>query len=156
MLGSNSIDLILNSVSCNKVFAPKVGNNCFWPTPETIGVSQKIININLSINAVCQVIFVMARPKKCRQISSCVPCSLFKPNGIPSVELTHIQLAADEFEALELGDVQRLSQLDAAALMGISRQTFGYLLASARKKVATAITQGQVLRLPSKTDKDLS
>ncbi|MCS6239190.1 DUF134 domain-containing protein [Shewanella baltica] len=98
----------------------------------------------------------MPRPKKCRQLSSCVLCSLFKPNGIPAVELTHIQLEADEFEALELGDVKRLSQLEAAALMGISRQTFGYLLANARKKVATAITQGQALRLPTQTDKDLS
>ncbi|MGL5360764.1 MAG: DUF134 domain-containing protein [Shewanella sp.] len=97
----------------------------------------------------------MPRPKKCRQLSSCVPCSLFKPNGIPGAQLTHIQLAADEFEALELGDVQRLSQLEAAAQMGISRQTFGYLLASARKKVATAITQGHALRLPTPTDKDL-
>ncbi|MFB2660880.1 DUF134 domain-containing protein [Shewanella mangrovisoli] len=96
----------------------------------------------------------MPRPKKCRQLSSCVPCSLFKPNGIPAASLSQILLAADEFEALELGDVQRLSQLEAAAQMGISRQTFGYLLASARKKVATAVTQGLVLKLPVSNDKD--
>lgn len=96
----------------------------------------------------------MPRPKKCRQLSSCVPCSLFKPNGILAANLSQILLAADEFEALELGDVQRLSQLEAAAQMGISRQTFGYLLASARKKVATAVTQGLVLKLPISNDKD--
>ncbi|GIU23332.1 DUF134 domain-containing protein [Shewanella schlegeliana] len=97
----------------------------------------------------------MVRPKKCRRLSSCVPCSLFKPNGIPSSELEKIQLEADEFEALNLGDVQKLSQLDAAASMGISRQTFGYLLASARKKVATAVTQGKALLLPQSINKDL-
>jgi len=73
---------------------------------------------------------------------------MFKPNGIPSVELTKIQLEADEFEALNLGDVEKMSQVDAAARMGISRQTFGNLLASARKKVATAITCGHALLLP--------
>lgn len=90
----------------------------------------------------------MPRPKKCRQLSCCAPCSMFKPNGIASNELTKIQLEADEFEALNLGDVLKLSQLDAAESMGISRQTFGNLLASARKKVATAITQGHALLLP--------
>ncbi|WP_299795468.1 DUF134 domain-containing protein [uncultured Shewanella sp.] len=90
----------------------------------------------------------MPRPRKCRRLSACVPCSMFKPNGIPSSELTRIQLEADEFEALNLGDVEKLSQLDAAARMGISRQTFGNLLASARKKVATAITCGHALLLP--------
>lgn len=90
----------------------------------------------------------MSRPRKCRHLSACVPCSMFKPNGIPSVKLAKIQLEADEFEALNLGDVEKMSQLDAAARMGISRQTFGNLLASARKKVATAITQGHALILP--------
>ncbi len=73
---------------------------------------------------------------------------MFKPNGIPSVELKKTQLEADEFEALNLGDVQKMPQLEAAKAMGISRQTFGYLLASARKKVATAIVRGDALLLP--------
>lgn len=90
----------------------------------------------------------MPRPRKCRHLSACVPCSMFKPNGIPAVELTKIQLEADEFEALNLGDVEKMSQLDAAAKMGISRQTFGNLLACARNKVATAITRGHALVLP--------
>ncbi|MCL1048632.1 DUF134 domain-containing protein [Shewanella abyssi] len=94
----------------------------------------------------------MSRPKKCRHLSCCAPYSLFKPNGVPSVELEKIQLDADEFEALSLGDVKKMSQLDAAASMGISRQTFGYLLASARQKVATAITQGHGLVLPQSTN----
>ncbi|WP_394147391.1 DUF134 domain-containing protein [Shewanella atlantica] len=93
----------------------------------------------------------MPRPRKCRRLSACVPCSMFKPNGIPSSELTRIQLEADEFEALNLGDVEKLSQLDAAARMGISRQTFGNLLASARKKVATAVTCGHALVLPQES-----
>lgn len=96
----------------------------------------------------------MPRPKKCRKLSCSAPYSMFKPNGVPSMELDKIQLDADEFEALNLGDVKKMSQLDAAASMGISRQTFGYLLASARKKVATAITQGHALVLPQPTSTD--
>ncbi|QFU24560.1 DUF134 domain-containing protein [Shewanella eurypsychrophilus] len=95
----------------------------------------------------------MPRPKKSRRLSCCAPCSMFKPNGIPSAELQKIQLEADEFEALNLGDVIKMPQIDAAKAMGISRQTFGYLLASARKKVATAIVQGNALLLPKSGSK---
>lgn len=90
----------------------------------------------------------MARPKKCRQLHAKVPCGLFKPNGIQSCQLTSIELLADEFEALNLADVMGLSHMDSAEKMAISRQTFGNLLASARKKTAEAITQGKALVLP--------
>jgi predicted DNA-binding protein (UPF0251 family) len=59
---------------------------------------------------------------------------MFKPNGIPSIKLKKLVRDADEFAALALGDVQRMSQLNAAASMGIPRQTLGHLLASVRKK----------------------
>ncbi|MCL2913915.1 DUF134 domain-containing protein [Shewanella corallii] len=93
----------------------------------------------------------MARPKKCRHLSAHVPCSLFKPNGIPGCELEKLILDADEFEALHLADVMKLQQLQAAKRMGISRQTFGNLIASARHKVASAIIEGKALVLPQPT-----
>ncbi|MGI2260696.1 DUF134 domain-containing protein [Shewanella sp. GXUN23E] len=90
----------------------------------------------------------MARPKKCRHLSAHVPCNLFKPNGIRGCELEKLILDADEFEALHLADVLRLQQLQAAEQMGISRQTFGNLIGSARHKVARAIIEGKALVLP--------
>lgn len=90
----------------------------------------------------------MARPKKCRQLSAHVPCSLFKPNGIPGCKLEKLTLDADEFEALHLADVMKLQQSQAAQQMGISRQTFGNLIGNARHKVARAIIEGKALVLP--------
>lgn len=90
----------------------------------------------------------MVRPKICRQLQAKVPCSCFKPNGIPSYQLAAIELLKDEFEALQLADVQKLHQQQAAEQMGISRQTFGNLIASARYKTALAITTGMRLNLP--------
>lgn len=90
----------------------------------------------------------MARPKKCRHLQAHIPCRLFKPNGIKGCELEKIALFADEFEALSLADVNGLSQMAGAQKMGISRQTFGNLLASGRQKIASAIVEGKALMLP--------
>ena len=50
-------------------------------------------------------------------------------------------------ESLRLADMEGLYHADAALRMGISRQTFGNIVARARKKVATAILQGQALKI---------
>ncbi len=56
-----------------------------------------------------------------------------------------IDLALDEFESLRLADVEGLYHADAAAQMGVSRATFGRIVSSARRKVATALVNGQEL-----------
>lgn len=89
----------------------------------------------------------MARPIKCRRVACDVTASYFKPQGIPLCELDEVRLARDELEALRLADAEGLYQADAAARMGISRQTFGNILVRAHKKVATALLQGKALRL---------
>jgi predicted DNA-binding protein (UPF0251 family) len=71
----------------------------------------------------------------------------FKPAGIPLRELTERVLPLDEFEALRLADGDGLPQLEAARLMGISRQTFSRILVRARKTVATCLTQGMAVRI---------
>lgn len=62
-------------------------------------------------------------------------------------ELAEIELALDEMEAMRLADLEGLYQADAAACMGISRQTFGKIIAQARKKVALALIAGKSLRI---------
>ena len=89
------------------------------------------------------------RPKIKRHIcaDNCAKFSLFKPNGIPASELQSIKIAADEFEAIRLVDLELLSQQDAAQKMRVSRQTFANILKSARKKITSALVNGDALIL---------
>lgn len=94
----------------------------------------------------------MARPVKCRLISGDITACYFKPQGIPMCELEEIELELDEVEAVRLADLEALYQVDAAARMGVSRQTFGNIIARAHKKIATALLQGKALRIPGNRD----
>ncbi len=89
------------------------------------------------------------RPKIKRNICAehCAKFSLFKPNGVSASELQSTKVAADEFEAIRLVDLEQLSQQDAAQKMQISRQTFANILKSARKKITSALVNGEALRL---------
>ncbi|GIU28650.1 UPF0251 protein [Shewanella colwelliana] len=73
--------------------------------------------------------------------------SLFKPNGIPASELTKVKIENDEFEAVRLVDIEGLSQQDAALQMQISRQTFANILKNARRKITSALVNGEALVL---------
>lgn len=89
----------------------------------------------------------MARPLKCRHVEGDVTASYFKPQGIPLVELEEVRLERDELEAIRLADHLGLYQQDAAARMGVSRQTFGNIIARAHRKVAEALLDGKALRI---------
>ena len=89
----------------------------------------------------------MPRPKHCRYVSSAPSVNYFKPCGIPLRELEEVTLSVDELEALRLADKEGLTAIDAAQHMLVSRHTFGRTLAVARRKVATALSQGQALRI---------
>ena len=60
-------------------------------------------------------------------------------------------MALDEFEAIRLADSNGLNQEDAAREMEVSRPTFGRILESAHRKVATALTEGRALRIEGGT-----
>lgn len=89
----------------------------------------------------------MARPMKCRIVDGDVTATYFKPQGIPMRDLEEIRLERDEIEAIRLADIEDLYQADAALRMGVSRQTFGNIIARAHKKVALALLQGKALRI---------
>lgn len=59
--------------------------------------------------------------------------------------LEAVELAADELEAIRLADFEGLYQEQAAEKMGVSRQTFGLIVARAHKKVAEALTLGKAI-----------
>lgn len=89
----------------------------------------------------------MARPKCCRRIDWEPDCRIFKPIGVPVSSLEEVVLSIDEFEAIRLADLERLYHEQAAERMGISRQTFGRILESARSKVAMFLARGLALRI---------
>jgi uncharacterized protein len=89
----------------------------------------------------------MGRPRKHRMIGCEINATYFKPQGIPMRELEEIALDMDEVEAIRLADIENLYHADAALKMGVSRPTFGNIIASAHKKIATAILEGKALRI---------
>jgi predicted DNA-binding protein (UPF0251 family) len=62
-------------------------------------------------------------------------------------QLDHVHLQADEFEALRLVDYQGMLQQDAAAVMGVSRQTLANLVKAARLKVTDCLVNGKALMM---------
>ncbi|MGC9195518.1 MAG: DUF134 domain-containing protein [Syntrophobacteraceae bacterium] len=92
----------------------------------------------------------MARPKCCCRIDREPCCRIFKPAGVPTSSLEEVVLSLDEFEAIRLADLERLYHEKAAEKMGISRQTFGRILESARGKVANVLARGLALRIEEK------
>ena len=93
----------------------------------------------------------MPRPTCCRRIAGEPGAVLFKPAGIPARDLESVTLKLDEFEALRLSALEGLYQDGAAARMGISRATFGRILASAHQKIADVLVHGKVLRIEGGT-----
>ena len=89
----------------------------------------------------------MARPHCCRRISREPASPRFGPPGRAAHGRGGIVLALDEFEAIRLADFEGLYQEEGATRMGVSRPTFGRILASARRKVARALVAGEGLRI---------
>ncbi|MHA1905136.1 MAG: DUF134 domain-containing protein [Candidatus Thorarchaeota archaeon] len=89
----------------------------------------------------------MARPKRRRKVLKEPPVSVYKPAGIPAMELEEILITVDEFEAIRLADFEEMGQREASDVMHISQPTFNRTLASARRKVARGLVEGCVLRI---------
>ena len=87
----------------------------------------------------------MVRPRKPRMVSSYPTITAFVPQGINVAG--EAVLSVDEFEAIRLSDFEHLDQENGAALMGVSRHTFGRLLARGRSIVAEAMVTGKVLKI---------
>ncbi|MCD6174389.1 MAG: DUF134 domain-containing protein [Planctomycetes bacterium] len=89
----------------------------------------------------------MPRPCKNRFVSGQPGSVVYKPAGIPARILEWVYLAMDEFETIRLLDHEGLDQEKAAQLMGISRPTVTRIYASARKKIAEALTEGKAISI---------
>jgi len=89
----------------------------------------------------------MPRPISERYLGAAIPPRVMKPAGIPARDLEELRLGFDEAEALRLADLEGLYQEAAARSMGVSRQTFGRIVETARRKAADAILNGKALRI---------
>ena len=88
----------------------------------------------------------MARPTKCRCISSCPKTTCFLPAGSAGAD-GGVTLGLDEYEVVRLLDYVHLSQQQCAEKMNISRTTVTRMYESARSKIARALVQGEPLTI---------
>ncbi|MGS0971897.1 MAG: NifB/NifX family molybdenum-iron cluster-binding protein [Candidatus Izemoplasmataceae bacterium] len=87
----------------------------------------------------------MIRKKRyCRRLEA---EKVFKPQGIPMVDIQTQILLLDEFEAIRLCDYEGYSQIEAAEEMDVSRATIQRLLERARKKIVEAFLNNQAIEL---------
>jgi len=89
----------------------------------------------------------MSRPPCCRRVRGTPAALAFGPEGPRLPVKEGITLRLDEFEALRLADLEGLYHETAARRMGVSRPTFGRIVASARRKVAEFLVLGKALRI---------
>jgi uncharacterized protein len=87
------------------------------------------------------------RPRKRRFLGRTPRSAVYKPAGVALADLNLVSLLAEELEALRLGDLQGLSQAEAASRMQVSRSTFQRILTRARRQVALALVEGHALRI---------
>ena len=68
----------------------------------------------------------------------------FRPYGdnVKNSKGNCVFLHYEEYEALRLNDYEKLNQVEAAAVMQVSRPTFTRIYASAREKIAKAFVEG--------------
>ena len=86
------------------------------------------------------------RPKKYRIVRWNPGISHFSPRGRPG-RPDEINLNMDEFEAIRLADLMRLTQKEAANSMHISQQTFSRIIKKAHKTLADGIVSGKIIKL---------
>ncbi|PRR79596.1 DUF134 domain-containing protein [Clostridium vincentii] len=89
----------------------------------------------------------MARPIKFRRVEFFPEDNYFIPWGKPKCEIEEIILKVEELEAMRLKDIEDLKQEECAEKMQISRPTFQNIIDSARKKIATALTEGKAIKI---------
>jgi predicted DNA-binding protein (UPF0251 family) len=89
----------------------------------------------------------MPRPFCRRRIAGQPAASIFKPIGIPMIELEEVVMSLDEFEAIRLADLDGLYQEQAAEQMRVSRATFSRIIESAHRKLADVLVHGKALRI---------
>jgi predicted DNA-binding protein (UPF0251 family) len=87
------------------------------------------------------------RPKKTRWVK-CAPTErCFRPQCKPFNKLQGVNLTLDEFEAIRLSDLEKLSQVEVAKKMKVHRSTISRILESAHEKIADAFVNIKAVKI---------
>ncbi|MFZ5432254.1 MAG: DUF134 domain-containing protein [Calditrichota bacterium] len=89
----------------------------------------------------------MPRPQCHRRIQGQPGCRRFKPDSPSNQPVLEVGLTLDEFEAIRLADLEGKAHQSGGEAMDVSRQTFGRILETARRKVAEALVEGKAIRI---------
>ena len=89
----------------------------------------------------------MPRPPKPRFVQGRPLVTGFLPDPFPPWGRDEVVITVEGLEAIRLSDFEGLDQDSAAQRMNVSRQTYGRVLAQARRAVAEALVTGKVLRI---------
>lgn len=89
----------------------------------------------------------MPRPRNCKRVACDPSWVYFKPRGVPLRDLDEEIVPVEELEAFRLVDLEDLSQEETASRMGVSQPSVNRLVASARKKIASALVNGRAIRI---------
>ncbi|MBN1300501.1 MAG: DUF134 domain-containing protein [Melioribacteraceae bacterium] len=89
----------------------------------------------------------MKKHRKCRFLSD---EKVFKPLGIPMIDLVTFEIDPDEIEVMRICDLEGKSQIEAADRMKVSRGTIQRLLLSGRYKLIDALLNSRAIKLKNK------
>lgn len=89
----------------------------------------------------------MARPRKWRKVCCLPKNNLFGPLNPSSVDKEPIIMTVEEYETLRLIDFEGMIQEECADKMNVARTTVQRIYNEARKKIATALVNGNILRI---------
>ncbi len=89
----------------------------------------------------------MPRPRGRRRIRFNPGVTYYKPVGVPMRMLGVVELNIEEAEALRLKNIKDLNQTECAKIMNTSQSTFQRILASAYKKISTALVEGKAIKI---------
>lgn len=87
----------------------------------------------------------MPRPRKCRRVCSMPLSDGFKPISENTALSGEVVLNIDEYEAIRLIDLEKLTQEQCAVQMAVSRTTITSIYDTARNKIADALINGRKL-----------
>ena len=89
----------------------------------------------------------MPRPTKRRRVCYLPSNNLFGPMGPGKGKRDIITMSVDEYETTRLIDLEELTQEECALRMDVARTTVQRMYNIARKKIATALSQGAILKI---------
>jgi predicted DNA-binding protein (UPF0251 family) len=87
------------------------------------------------------------RPYLKRKIEFAPEIRYFKPQGIRMARMKIVELTTEELEAIRLKNVQILNQKECAEKMNTSSATFQRILTRANQKIATALIEGNAIKI---------